>query len=193
MKRRSLIQSLAGAPLAAALPQSAPAQEPARTSNDTPKIETAVADAAASGVQRFFSAEQFAALKRLCELLAPAEGESPGATEAGTAEFLDFLIGASPGDRQTLYREGLDQLNTEAQRRFGKRFADLAAGDVDPILAPLGEPWTYGGPADAFAKFLEAAKLDAMDATRNSREWSLARAKTSRRAGGLGTYWYPIE
>jgi hypothetical protein len=193
MKRRSLIQSLAGAPLAAALPQPAPAQEPARGASETPKIATAAADAAATGVQRFFSADEFAALKRICELMAPAEGDIPGATEAGTAEFLDFLIGASPEDRQKLYREGLDHLNAEAQRRFGRRFADLADGDAASILEPLGEAWTYGGPASAFAKFLEAAKLDAVDATRNSREWSLARAKTSRRAGGLGTYWYPIE
>jgi hypothetical protein len=32
-----------------------------------------------------------------------------------------------------------------------------------------------------------------MHATMNSREWSEARAKRSRRASGLGMYWYPIE
>jgi hypothetical protein len=27
----------------------------------------------------------------------------------------------------------------------------------------------------------------------NSRQWSEARVKRSRRASGLGMYWYPIE
>ena len=192
MKRRTVIRSVVGLPVVGALPLPAVAQEPARALNETPNLETAVADAAAMGVPRFFSDDQFTALKCLCELLAPAAGGNPGASEAGAAEFLDFLVGQSPGERQTLYREGLNRLNGAAQQRFGKRFADVAVADADALLSPLRESWTYSGPADPFAKFLQTAKLDAMSATMNSREWSVARSRSSRRAG-LNLYWYPVE
>ena len=123
----------------------------------------------------------------------PAAGETPGAKEAGVAEFLDFLISESPPDRQALYRDGLDKLNAEARARYCKPFAELSVSDIDTLLAPLRETWTYSGPADPFARFLRAVKPDVMEATMNSREWSTARAKRGRRGGGLGMYWYPIE
>lgn len=201
MKRRRAIQTLAGISVAGALPL--PAQQiPASPSqarganpplNETPKLETAVPEAAAESVPRLFSSVQFAALGRLAELLMPAAGENPGAKEAGVAEFLDLLIGASPADRQTLYREGLDKLNLEARNRYGKPFAETTGAEADPILAPLGRAWAHEPSEDPAARFLQTAKQDVMEATLNSREWSLARAKRSRRAGGLGMYWYPIE
>jgi|SRR5579863_2124128 len=193
MKRRRAIQTLAGISMASALPLPTPAQEQPRATSETPTLETTVADAAATGVPRFFSAGQFEALERLSIVFMPAAGETPGAKEAGVAEFLDFLLAESPEERQALYRDGLDQLDGRARRQFGKRFADLPPAEVDSVLAPLREGWTFNGSNDSFARFLNAAKLDVMHATMNSREWSLARAKRSRRAGGLGSYWYPIE
>jgi hypothetical protein len=116
----------------------------------------------------------------------------PGAAEAEAAEFLDFLIGQSPADRQTLYRDGVARLNREARSRYGKPFAELAAADADSILAPLREPWTYRGPGDPFARFLRAAKDDFRSATLNSRQWAMAASGEGRRATGLNTYWFPI-
>ena len=194
MKRRQALKSLAGVSAVSALPLPAFAQQPAASPvNETPKLETATADAAAQGVPRFLSADQFAALDRLAQILMPAAGDTPGAKETGVAEFLDFLISESPEDRQALYRDGLDQLNSQARTRHGKPFAELGLLEIDALLAPLREPWSYSGPAAPFARFLQAAKQDVMEAAMNSREWSEARAKRSRRAGGLGTYWYPIE
>jgi len=203
MKRRRAIQTLAGISVASALPLPASPQQTSATPNqptganqppnETPKLESAVAEAAADSVPRSFSSAQFAALGRLAELLMPAAGENPGAKEAGVAEFLDFLIGASPVDRQTLYREGLDKLNLEARNRYNKPFAETTGAESGPILAPLRRAWTDESLEDPLARFLQAAKQDVMEATLNSREWSVARAKRSRRAGGLGMYWYPIE
>jgi hypothetical protein len=194
MKRRQALQSLAGISIAGAMPLPAlPQQQPAAAVNETPKLDTAVADAAAEGLHRFFSADQFAALERLAEVLMPAAADSPGAKEAGAAEFLDFLLSESPADRQALYRDGIDKLNAEARGHYGKPYAKLAAAEIDALLAPLHEPWTYTSAADPLAAFLQAAKLDVMHATMNSREWSIARAKGSRKAGWMGTYWYPIE
>lgn len=194
IKRRHAIQSLIGIPAAAALPLgAAPDTAAPRVSTETPKTPVSVPDAVAGGMPRFFSAEEFAALGRLGEILLPPFAGRPGAREAGVAEFLDFLLANSPADRARLYRDGLAKLNSEARRRHQKAFAELTAEQAEPILAPLKEPWTYHGPSDPLARFLVAAKEDVFTATVNSREWAAAMARRSRSAGGLGTYWYPVE
>lgn len=210
MKRRRAIQSLIGLSAAAALPlpalpqavketgQPVPSKDttqpaPARAVDETPKLEMTVADAAASGAPRFFSSEQFAALRRLSDLLMPAARETPGALDAGAAEFLDFLIGASPHERQALYREGLEKLNSESQKRYAKAFADLSPAQADSVLAPLREMWTHQGPDDPFERFLITAKDDVLAATVNSQQWVTAVSRRSRSAGGVGQYWYHVE
>lgn len=190
MKRRTLLRSFLTVPAAAALPL--PAQPP-QAKPETPFTETTVADAASEPVVRTFSRAQFAALRKLGEMVMPAAQDTPGALEADAAEFLDFLIGVSPADRQALYKDGLDRLNADASRLHRKSFAELSAQEAGAILAPLHAPWTYRGPTDRFAQFLMAAKNDILEATANSREYVEAVSKRRRGAGGVGQYWYPIE
>jgi hypothetical protein len=194
MKRRRFIQTLAATP-AAALPLSAepPAVNAASPQEDAPKYELSTADAVADGVPRFFSAEQMAALRKLSDLLMPALNGMPGALACGAPEFLDFLIGKSPADRKRLYAGGLDALNAQARRRFGKGFADLDEAQAAELLAPLRQPWTYNPPTDPFARFLREAKQDVRAATMNSREYIAASSTGGRRGGGTGQYWYPID
>jgi hypothetical protein len=113
--------------------------------------------------------------------------------EAGVPEFLDFLIGKSWAERQTLYRTGLDVLNVKAMRQFQKTFAETDDAQAATLLAPLREAWTYVPPTDAFARFLREAKADIRTATQNSREYVLASAAGGRRGGGMGQYWYPMD
>lgn len=179
-------------PVAAALPLPAAAQ--ARPpSDDQPKAPVAAPDIAGPGTPRFFTAPQFTALRHLAEIISPATEDTPGARQAGAAEFLDFLIGCSPPDRSTLYRNGLDRLNADAHRQYRKAFAELNMEQADAMLAPLREPWSYTGPADPFAQFLLAAKHDVLTATVNSRQWIQAVSARRRSAGGMGMYWFPIE
>ena len=192
MKRRHAIQTLAAA-AAVAKPVFSQQAKPARVVEETPKLETTVADAGAAPVARFFSTAEFATLRRLSELLMPAAKGNPGALEAGVPEFLDFLIAQSPLERQTLYREGLDRLESDARRRYFKPFAQLSAEQADAVLAPLRAAWTYAGPADALGRFLAEAKTDVMTATTNSRDWMTAQAGRSRRASGLDYYWLPVD
>ena len=197
MKRRRFIQTLAAAP-AIAVPASLEtnAQSPAgaqRPQEEAAKLETASLDVAGETTPRFFSAPQFAALKKLSEILMPPLNNMPGALEAGAPEFLDFLIGKSPADRKQLYTAGLNTLNAQATKRFGKAFADVAEAQAAELLAPLKQPWTYEPPADPFARFLREAKQDVRNATMNSREYATASASGGRRGGGIGQYWYPID
>lgn len=188
MNRRTILKSLVAAQTAAILPaQSQPAPTTKeRTVDEIPKVDLSVADANADPVARFFTKDQFAALRRLCDLLEPSSGKLPGGQEAHAAEFLDFLISVSPAARQNLYRTGLDRLNS------GHPFAELNDSQAATLLEPLKRPWTYEDPADPLENFLRTAKLDIMDATRNSYEFISVASRGNRRAGGLGEFWYPI-
>jgi len=198
MKRRHFLQGLAvlpAVPAAFAKQPSRPAPEApqAQTTDELPKLEPSVADAAAEMMPRFFSADQFAALRKLSDVLVPSIVGMPGALEAKAPEFLDFLIGASPEERQGLYKVGLDKLNSGAKSRYGKSFAEVDRSQAETLLAPLRQPWTYEPPADPLARFLQTAKQDVRAATYNSREWNMANSAAGRRGVGVGQYWYTIE
>jgi hypothetical protein len=193
MKRRAVLRSLLAAPSIAVLPAEALAQDPKPPSSETPKTLTTEADAASDPLVKTFNQAQFSALRKLGEILMPSAQDTPGAVEAGAAEFLDFLIGVSPSDRVNLYRTGLDRLNADAHQRYHKPFGEISAEQAELILAPLHAPWSYRGPADPFAKFLLAAKSDFLTATANSREYVTVVSQRRRSAGGVGQYWYRIE
>jgi hypothetical protein len=140
---------------------------------------------------RFFTAVQFAALRKLSDLLAPPMRGNPGALDAAAPEFLDFLVGVSSADRQALYRNGLDALNARAKKQFSKSFADLDAAQSDAIIRPLlvSAPWPHEPPKDPLQHFMTAAHDDIRTATRNSREWNTS---GGRRSGGQ-LFWNPID
>ena len=152
-----------------------------------------VPDAAAEPVLHFFTAQQFAVLRKLSDILNPPVNGVPGALDAKAPEFLDFFLSQSATDRQQLYRNGLDGLNAQAKKRFSKPFADVDASQADALLAPLRDPWTYDAPSDPMAAMLRAAKDDIRRATTNSREWNLAALAGRTRGGGGGLYWLPID
>lgn len=192
MKRRRFIQTLAVTP-ALAVPVPANDAAPSETQQESAALDIAVADAAAETSRKFFTALQFSALKRLSGIIMPPMNGLPGALDAGAAEFLDFLIGASPADRQQTYRIGLDQLNSQARRKFGRHYADITNDQAVELLAPLRKPWTYDPPGDPLERFLREAKADIRTATVNSREYVSAESSGGRRRGGVGQYWYPID
>lgn len=188
MKRRTIFKSLVGASALApsVLAQSAPAAD------DVFKIDLTAADAVADPRHKFFSAQQYATLVRLCDLLGPAYNGKPSAKQAEAPQFLDFLLAESPTERQVLYAQGLDQLDIDARLRRGKGFADLSDGEAGELLAPLRSKWTWKAPVEPLARFLREAKNDVLRATVNSKAYADAGAG-SRRATGVNTYWDVIE
>ena len=127
MKRRRFFKTIAALPAAPALiAQAAPPQAPAgRGASNIPTFQETSHELVADAEPKFFTPPQFAALRRLSALFMPPLDGNPGALECQAPEFLDFLIGASPPDRQKLYRDGLDTLNANAKKKFKKAFADL--------------------------------------------------------------------
>lgn len=186
MKRRKFFASVAAVPVVNSLIAQQGPQE-------APKLETSGADSIAAMVPRYFNASQFAALSRLAEILVPTPENGVGAKEANAASFLDFLIGQSPADRQQVYLKGLDALNAQAKQRFQKSFDQVAEAQAVLVMEPLRKPWTYEPSTDPLTRFLQTAKADVRTATQNSKEFSALNTGNSRRFGGVGLYWYPLN
>ena len=193
MKRRRLLQSIAAIPALPAIPAAAQYANSAPASEEMPKLRETSPEGAAQGVRRFFSADQSMALRRLADLVVPANGDRPGAVAAGAVEFLDFLIGQSEAVRQSLYKGGLDHLNAESRKRYAKPFGQTTDTEAKPLLAPLAQAWSYHPPKDPVARFLRDAKEDLLQATLNSKTYSEAVSRRSRSAAGMGAYWLPID
>ena len=177
MKRREWLRNaISTSALAVTQAPTANAQTPPPAAQDTPKLNLSTADSVADGALTFFTASEFQTLEALAKALVPAFNGRPGALEADVPRFLDFLLSQSPGDRQSLYRQGL---------------AGLAKFGTPQALASLEQPWTFEAPADPLARFLRAAKDDILQATATSREW--AASNRSRAGAGTGYYYFPLE
>jgi hypothetical protein len=152
-----------------------------------------VPDAVAETKVTFFSETQMATLRRLSDLMMPPLRGYPGAAAAGTPEFLDFLIGASPADRQQMYQSGLDRLDKEAKQKFSVSFAAVDAGQADQLLKPWLRAWmNEHPPSEAYEHFINLAHSDIRTATVNSQAWADA-ASAAGRETEAGLYWYPID
>src|SRR5579862_1928614 len=114
MQRRRFIKALAAAPAVPALvaqqtasaPPGAPGGQGSRGSQEVPKPPLAEPGEVADPVARFFTTQQFSALRRLSGILVPATGGNIGALDCDAPEFIDFLISVSGADVQQLYRDG---------------------------------------------------------------------------------------
>jgi hypothetical protein len=196
LKRRRFIQTLAVAP---AISAAAPQRAAPPTAATAPKLTNATADSDAQTTPRFFNPAQFAALRRLGALFMPPRKGLPGALDAGAPEFVDFLVGVSPPDRQHLYRNGLDTFNARAKKQFRKSFADLDDKQADTILRPLivTIAWALDRPTDPLEHFVAQVHDDMRTATVNSQQYAEAAAAQNigrrGRNSGVDTYIRPID
>lgn len=185
MDRRAVLKALAAWPAIQSTLARASAPPPGSASH----LPTVPGDEVAQPRVGFFSETRFAALRGASGTIYPPFRGYPGALECGVPEFLDFLLSESPADRQSLYGDGLDALNS----RGGKPFGELDAAGRDAVLAPLREPWTYQPPADRFAHFLRELKDDVQTAAENSRPWLDIDSRRSGHPEGIGSYWRQVS
>ena len=85
---------------------------------------------------QFFTVAEFSLIERLTEMIIPSDG-TPGAKEAGVAEFIDFMVANDP-DVQYEFRMGLAWMNAHAEQTDGKRFLELTPEQQTSLLEPLG-------------------------------------------------------
>jgi hypothetical protein len=157
-----------------------------------PRVEPAEQVAAAE--LRFFSPQQMTTLTRLSEVVMPPLGDKPGAVQAQTPMFLDFLIGSSPEERRRVYSEGLDWLDAESKEKFNAEFAQLTDQQAGVLLKPWLRTWLNDHPpAEEHAAFVNIAHDDIRTATVNSKAWSLAPQKGTEPRTEEELYWSPIQ
>ena len=85
---------------------------------------------------QFFTPDEYAMIERLTEIIIPSDA-SPGAKEAGVAEFVDFMVASDP-TAQYPFRTGLTWLNAHSERKQGGKFLELAPEQQNALLEPLG-------------------------------------------------------
>jgi gluconate 2-dehydrogenase gamma chain len=80
-----------------------------------------------------FGAHEFQTLRRLSDLIIPADEHSPGALAAGAAEWIDYMASTSP-ELAEIYTGGFRWLDNETERRYG---VDFIAAKPDQQTAVL--------------------------------------------------------
>ena len=85
---------------------------------------------------QFFTGAEYATVERLAEIIIPSDA-TPGAKEAGVAEFIDFMVASDP-EAQYGVRMGLAWLNAHAEQTDGNRFVELTPEQQTSLLEPLG-------------------------------------------------------
>jgi gluconate 2-dehydrogenase gamma chain len=85
---------------------------------------------------QFFTASEYPVVERLTEIIIPSD-TSPGAKEAGVAEFIDFMVASDP-TAQYPFRLGLAWLDAHSERKQGKKFLELTLEQQNSLLEPLG-------------------------------------------------------
>jgi len=120
INRRRVLQLLGAAPLAAGFvwteTEVIDAQQRAQQARRAPAYKPS-----------FFTANEYATVMLLAEIILPKDERSAGAGEAGVPEFMDFMMLDQPA-RQVPMWGGLAWLDQECNSRFNKTF--VAATDA---------------------------------------------------------------
>ena len=188
---RALLAQQAGKPQ---LPAPAPVPWTLGLNPKTPLPHTQSAETVADAKLTFFTAAQLATLSRLSDVLMPPVGNKPGALQAHTPQFIDFLIGTSAASTQKMYTTGLAWLNQEALSKYKAPFASLENPKVDAIIKPWLRTWLSDHPpTEPHADFINIAHSDIRSATINSKEWSSVPSAFAQQKTEVALYWTPIE
>lgn len=84
----------------------------------------------------YFTPHQFQSMKKLAELIMPADENSPGATEAGATEFIDFLCSRND-DLAYIYSGGLAWMDDYMRTKRGADFIESKPEDQTALLDRL--------------------------------------------------------
>jgi gluconate 2-dehydrogenase gamma chain len=83
------------------------------------------------------SAAESATLAAICARIIPTDQTGPGAVEARAATYIERALGGWLAPSRAEYAEGLGAVDTAAQAKSGRRFADLAAAEQDAVLTAI--------------------------------------------------------
>ena len=128
MDRREALRILAGG-----------AAIPLVPSNLLAVLRKARALAAAESRPRTLNSHQFSTVKTMAELILPRT-DTPGAADAGAAEFADLMLTEWYDENQrTNFLAGLAGVDRRSQALFGKDFVECSPVQQAEVLTALGE------------------------------------------------------
>lgn len=120
----------------------------------------------------FFAPDQYRLIERLTEMIIPAD-DTPGAKEAGVAEFVDFMVAnrvaVSPrgeirstaeairqgDDAQVQFVAGLDWINAHSKSEFRKLFLDCSTEQQVNLLEELAYKAKFKPTTESGREFFE--------------------------------------
>jgi gluconate 2-dehydrogenase gamma chain len=135
--RRSLLQLMAAAPLAAGFTwteaEAAQAHQHAQAARKSSVAEKTPFK------PKFFTPHELATAGILADMIIPKDERSGSATDAGVLEFMDFMMHDQP-TRQTAMRGGLAWIDLECERRNDRRFIDCSTAERSALLDDISWP-----------------------------------------------------
>ncbi|MGA3095956.1 MAG: gluconate 2-dehydrogenase subunit 3 family protein [Bryobacteraceae bacterium] len=87
---------------------------------------------------RFFTAAEAQTVEAICEQIIPADRDA-GASQAGVVDYIDIQLTRHFKRYQKTYRQGIAAVDRASRAKFGKRFAELAAGQQSEALIDVEE------------------------------------------------------
>lgn len=93
--------------------------------------------------QRVLDEDQRKLTEAICERIIP-ETETPGARAAGVPDYVDFTLSRASVAARQRFAEGLAWVDRESERRFGRRFAELATDQQIALLRSIEQPAPEG-------------------------------------------------
>jgi hypothetical protein len=103
---------------------------------------------------QFFSPGEYRLLDQLAEIVIPRD-ETPGAHDAGVAEFIDHMV-AHDAAIQFEFRRGLALVNALAIGSHGQEFISLPAEQQEEVLRTISSPQRTEREGPAFFKLLRS-------------------------------------
>src|SRR5579871_376916 len=110
-----------------------------------------------------FTEHEYLTLQKLADLIIPADEHSPGAAEAGAAEFID-LLSSQNSELAAIYTGGIAWLDRTMQRRGSTDFLSATADRQTALLdlIAFGKNWTPElGPGISFFRWARKMVVDA--------------------------------
>ncbi len=128
MERREALRILAGGAAIQLVP-----------SNLLAVLRKARTPAASESAPRTLNSHQFSTVKAIAELILPRT-DTPGAADAGAAEFVDLMLTEWYDENQrTIFLTGLAGVDSRSQALFGRDFVECSPAQQAEMLTALGE------------------------------------------------------
>lgn len=145
LDRRRVLRWLGAAPVAAGFAWTAAEVQAATGLAQAVRTAGRTPGPAPAFQPKFFTPHEWETVRALADAIIPRDERSGSATDAGVAEFIDFILIDEPRlahetGRQTAMRGGLAWLDLECQRRFDKTFVTCTDVERGALLDDISQP-----------------------------------------------------